>query len=68
MIPVLVYSGKSGWNLPLSFHDYLNFKSLELKKAFGENVLNYKYRLLNLNDLGTCCLRINCYQEFLYKS
>ena len=52
VIPVLVYSGKSAWNLPLSFHDYLNFKSLELKKAFGENVLNYKYRLLNLNDLG----------------
>ena len=52
VIPVLVYSGKSAWNLPLSFHDYLNFKSLELKKAFGENVLNYKYRLLNLHDLG----------------
>ncbi len=52
VIPVLVYSGKEPWKMPLSFHGYLNFPSLKVQAAFKENILNYKYRLLNLHDLG----------------
>ncbi len=36
----------------MSFHEYLSdFKGV-LKKYFGKNVLNFKCRLLNLQDLG----------------
>ncbi len=52
VIPVVVYHGSKRWRGVLSFHEYLSdFKGV-LKKYFGKNVLNFKCRLLNLQDLG----------------
>ena len=52
VIPMVVYHGKSKkWHLPIHFKETLAFDSLEIKKAFGKNVLNFSYRLLNIGKL-----------------
>ena len=51
VIAVLFYHGqKKKWGGALSFHASLQFPEL-LKKYFAENVLNFKVRFVNLQDL-----------------
>ncbi len=52
VIPVVVYHGSKKWRGVLSFHEYLSDFSGVLKRYFGKNVLNFKCRLLNLQDLS----------------
>ena len=52
ILPVLVYQGRAmEWRLPLDFQGFLKGFDGELKRLFGENVLNFRYKLLNLRKL-----------------
>ena len=52
ILPVLVYQGEAKeWRLPLDFQGFLQGFDGELKRLFGENVLNFRYKLLNLQKL-----------------
>ena len=52
VIPVVIYHGKRRhWHFPVNFRDFLNFGSPRMKKVFGKNVLNFRYRLLNIQKL-----------------
>ena len=52
VLPILVYQGEAmEWRLPLDFQGSLQGFDGELKRLFGENVLNFRYKLLNLRKL-----------------
>lgn len=52
VIPVLLYHGKPRrWKSPLSFHESLKGLTPLVQKHFGENILDFKVRMLNLRDL-----------------
>ena len=52
VIPVVIYHGKRPhWHLSVNFRDFLDFGSSRMKKVFGKNVLNFRYRLLNIQKL-----------------
>ena len=52
VLPILVYQGEAmEWRLPLDFQGFLQGFDGELKRLFGENVLNFRYKLLNLRKL-----------------
>ena len=53
VIPVVIYHGKRpNWHLPVNFRDFLEFGSSRMKKMFGKSVLNFRYRLLNIQKLN----------------
>ena len=52
IIPILVYHGREKrWRGPLSFHQSLEGLTPTVKKEFGENILSFKCRLLNINEI-----------------
>ncbi len=53
IIPIVIYHGRQKqWNKPLAFQDSLTGFEGSLKQAFGKNVLNFSYRLLNISKLN----------------
>ncbi len=53
VIPILVYHGKDReWKRPLNFQDSLALGPA-IRREFGENIVNFTCKLLNLQDLGT---------------
>ena len=51
VLPILVYQGKDKkWRAPLEFQDYLKWTS-ELKEQFGQNVISFRPRMLNIQAL-----------------
>ena len=52
IIPILFYHGKKReWKLPLNFHDFLKDFRGRLRRRFKKDVLNFRYRLLNVQSL-----------------
>ena len=52
ILTIVVYHGKvKEWRLSLDFHGFLKNFDPEVKRLFGENVLNFRYKLLNLSKL-----------------
>ena len=52
IIPILFYHGKKKeWKLPLNFHDILKDFKGRLRRRFKKDVLNFRYRLLNVQKL-----------------
>ena len=50
IIPILFYHGKKReWKLPLNFHDFLKDFRGRLRRRFKKDVLNFRYRLLNVD-------------------
>ncbi len=53
IIPIVIYHGRQKqWNKPLAFQDSLKSFEGALRQAFGKNVLNFSYRLLNISKLN----------------
>ena len=52
VIPIIIYHGKKKrWDKPLNFHDSLEGWTPILKELFGDNILNFKCKLLNIQLL-----------------
>ena len=52
VIPILVYHGRERhWQGPLNFQDCLPNLTAELRRHFGESILNFSCRLLNIQDI-----------------
>ena len=52
IIPILFYHGKKKeWKNPLNFHDFLEDFRGALRRRFKKDVLNFRYRLLNVQKL-----------------
>ena len=52
ILPILVYHGREkDWRAPLSFQDSLKNFNPTLKEHFGEDVLNFRCRELNINKI-----------------
>ena len=52
IIPILFYHGKAkNWKTPLNFHDFLEGFKGRLRRRFKKDVLNFRYRLLNVQSL-----------------
>ena len=53
IIPIVIYHGRQkDWKEPLAFQDSLQGFQSCLKQHFGNNVLNFSYRLLNISKLN----------------
>ena len=53
VIPVLFYHGKNKrWNSPLNFQDSLKGLTPSIKKAFGQHIIDFNCKLLNLHDIN----------------
>ncbi len=53
IIPIVIYHGRQKhWKEPLAFQDSLQGFQSSLKQHFGNNVLNFSYRLLNISKLN----------------
>ena len=52
IVPILVYHGRErDWKGSLNFQDSLTGMTPKIRRDFGENILDFKCRLLNLNKL-----------------
>ena len=51
IIPILVYHGNSIWRKPLNFQDSLKGIKGAVKDNFGEGILNFKCRFLDIRDV-----------------
>ena len=52
VLPILIYHGRSkNWRSPLSFQDSLEGLTPSLRRQFGRDILNFRYRLLNIRKL-----------------
>jgi predicted transposase/invertase (TIGR01784 family) len=46
VVPIVLYNGSEKWSAVLSFREYL-----ENEQSFGTNVLDFRYVLLNINNI-----------------
>ncbi len=54
IIPIVVYHGREKhWKGPLRFQDSIEGLSQGLRRHFGENILDFTCRLLNLRDVAS---------------
>ena len=69
VIPIVVYHGKERkYRGALIFHNYLNNFSTSMRQQFGENVLNFTCRFLNIQelDIEKGCQRLDFRVSFIY--
>ena len=48
VIPIVLYNGKSAWDVPLSFKDCISGSDL-----FKDNIIDFKYSILDINNKYT---------------
>ena len=54
VIPIVVYHGREKrWKGPLRFQDSIQGLSPDLRRHFGENILDFKCRLFNLQNMDS---------------